>query len=90
MKVSYSEQPPQFDGGSLSINFAVTVDGTLVLCSISAEALEDHFGAHSALEEDLIKAFEQGRARIRSVCTTALEVSGGAPVVLRSGLFRIG
>ena len=53
------------------------------------ESLEDHFGAQSPLEDELLHAFQRGRARIRSVCAEALDQNDGASVVLRSGLFRV-
>ncbi len=72
-----------------ALHFIALIDAQPVVCSISAEALEDHFGAASAREDDLLPAFEQGRARIRSVCAEALDSNGGESVVLRSGLFRV-
>ncbi len=89
MPITFADEPPVYDGGDLAIDFTALVDGNAVVCSISAEALEDHFGAKSSRAEDLMPAFEQGRARIRSVCAEALDSSGGKSVVLRSGLFRV-
>jgi hypothetical protein len=57
--------------------------------AITAEALEDHFGAHSALESALMAAFDSGRNPIRSVCAEAIDQNGGKGVVLHSGLFRV-
>jgi hypothetical protein len=89
MHISFADEPPVYDADDLAIHFTALVDGDAVVCSISAEALEDHFGAASPRSEDLMPAFEQGRARIRSVCAEALDSSGGKSVVLRSGLFRV-
>lgn len=89
MHITFPEQQPVFDGSSLSVRFMARVDGEPVVCAITAEALEDHFGADSALETALIAAFEQGRGRIRSVCAEALDQSEGSGVVLHSGLFRV-
>jgi hypothetical protein len=89
MHITFSDAPPTFDGDDLAVHFTALVDGKSVVCSISAEALEDHFGAASAREEDLLKAFERGIARIRSVCAEVLDDNGGESVVLRSGLFRV-
>jgi hypothetical protein len=89
MHITFAEDPPVFDGVDLVINFTALVDGQPVVCSISAEALEDHFAAVSAREEDLMPAYEQGRPRIRAVCAEALDENGGQAVVLRSGLFRV-
>ncbi|MDR5811256.1 DUF1488 domain-containing protein [Caballeronia sp. LZ019] len=89
MHITFSEERPVFDGDDLAVHFTALVDGEAVVCSISAEALEDHFGAASPREEDLMPAFENGAARIRAVCAEALDDNGGQPVVLRSGLFRV-
>lgn len=89
MHITFNDDRPVFDGVDVAVHFTALVDGEPVVCSISAEALEDHFGAASAREDDVMQAFEQGRARIRAVCAEALDDNGGSPVVLRSGLFRI-
>ncbi len=89
MTITFPDDPPVFDGANLAVRFTACVDGRPVECSITAEALEDHFGADSALEDTLLKAFERGRARIRSVCAEALDQNQGERVVLHSGLFRV-
>ncbi|PPB84353.1 uncharacterized protein DUF1488 [Mycetohabitans endofungorum] len=87
--INFEDAPPSFDGARMMLDFTASVDGRLVRCSVSAEALEDHFGAASALESELLQAFERGRNRIHRVARLALEDSDGQPVVLHSGLFRI-
>ena len=89
MQIQFTDGPPTYDGDDFALHFVALVDGQPVVCSISAEALEDHFGAASAREDDLLAAFERGRARIRSVCAEALDSHSGESVVLRSGLFRV-
>lgn len=89
MRITFPDDQPGFNGSSLTVQFMAQVDGEPVLCAITAEALEDHFGAQSALEEVLLKAFEQGRGRIRSVCAEELDRNDGGGVVLHSGLFRV-
>jgi len=89
MHIQFSDDPPIYDGDDFALHFTALVDAQPVVCSISAEALEDHFGATSAREDDLLPAFERGRARIRAVCAEALDSNGGQSVVLRSGLFRV-
>jgi hypothetical protein len=89
MHIKFADNPPIYDGDDFALNFTALVDAQPVVCSISAEALEDHFGATSPREEDLLGAFERGRARILAVCTEALDSNGGKSVVLRSGLFRV-
>ncbi|WP_429320654.1 DUF1488 family protein [Paraburkholderia sp. GAS448] len=52
----------------------MTVDGeAVVACAITTEALEDHFGADSALESNLMAAFDKGRNRILSVCAETVD-----------------
>ncbi|RQT13274.1 DUF1488 domain-containing protein [Burkholderia contaminans] len=94
-RVTLVDEPPVFDGAALQLRFVVDVDGELQTCAITVEALEDHFGARSALEADLRDAFEQGRARIEAACADVLgDSSGGGTgngnggVVLHSGYFR--
>jgi hypothetical protein len=89
MHITFADESPVFDGDDLAVHFAALIDGEPVVCSITAEALEDHFGAKSPREDDVLAAFENGAARIRAVCAEALDDSGGQPVVLRSGLFRV-
>jgi hypothetical protein len=84
MRITFPDDTPGFNGSSLTVQFMAQVDGEPVLC-----AMEDHFGAQSALEEVLLKAFEQGRGRIRSVCAEELDRNDGGGVVLHSGLFRV-
>ena len=89
MHITFTDDAPVFDGSSLTVRFNACVDGEPVACAISAEALEDHFGADSSLEDALIGAYERGRARIRSVCAEALDQNSGESVILHSGLFRV-
>ena len=89
MRITFPDEAPGFDGSSLTVQFTARVDGEPVICAITAEALEDHFGAESALEDVLLEAFRRGRQRIHSVCAEALDQSDGAGVILRSGLFRV-
>jgi len=85
--VTLTDEPPTFDGAALQLRFVVDVDGVPQACAITVEALEDHFGARSALEADLRDAFEHGRARIEAACADVL-ASGNHDVVLHSGYFR--
>lgn len=96
-RVTLVDEPPVFDGAALQLRFVVDVDGEPQTCAITVEALEDHFGARSALEADLRDAFEQGRARIEAACADVLgdssgggngDGNGNGGVVLHSGYFR--
>ena len=82
-----TDAPPEFDGAVMQMRFVVEFDGKPQICAITVEALEDHFGARSALEADLREAFERGRARIEAACAEVLaDGKGGAE--LHSGYFR--
>ncbi|OXJ25945.1 hypothetical protein CFB82_36345 [Burkholderia sp. HI2714] len=90
-RVTLVDEPPVFDGAELQLCFVVDVDGEPQTWAITVEALEDHFGARSALEADLRDAFEQGRARIEAACADVLGDSndnGNGGMVLHSGYFR--
>ncbi|CAB3716944.1 DUF1488 domain-containing protein [Trinickia soli] len=89
MRVTFPDDAPVFDGAQMVVRFVANVEGVPLSCAITAEALEDHFGAGSTLESELLRAYADGRERIRDVCQRAIEQSDGAAVVLRSGLFRI-
>jgi hypothetical protein len=89
MQVHFHDDQPIYDGTDIVVRFVAEVDGSPVVCAMTAEALEDHFGAESILEGDLIEAFTRGRTRIQAICRQALEESGGAAVILHSGLFRV-
>ena len=89
VQVTFPDDAPAFDGAQVVVRFIAVVNGVSLSCAITAEALEDHFGARSTLEAELLRAFAEGRERIHEVCKRAIEASGGAAVVLRSGLFRI-
>jgi hypothetical protein len=89
MHITFADESPVYDGDDLAVHFAALVDGEPVVCSITAEALEDHFGAKSPREDDVLDAFASGAARIRAVCAEVLDDNGGQSVVLRSGLFRV-
>lgn len=89
MNIQFPDNPPSYDGADLVVRFGATVDGALVDCAITVEALEDHFGASSPLESALLEAFRVHRARIESLCAQALERSGGDAVTLHSGIVRM-
>lgn len=55
-----------------TVAFPAQVNGIDVNCEISAEALEDHFGARSANGSDLLAAFEANRSAIEAVARVKL------------------
>jgi len=52
------------------------------------EALEDHFGAASLREDDLIAAFNSNRHPIEHAAKRLLDEIGAEPVPMHSGYFR--
>lgn len=89
MKLSFPPTPPEYHAYLLELGFPAMVDGTRVRCAITAEALEDHFGAASMREADLVAAFDAHRPAIEAAAARLLEATGGEPVVLHSGYFRM-
>lgn len=55
-----------------AVSFVALVDGTEVICEISPEALEDHFGATRTHRSCLLAAFESHRAEIESAAAAIL------------------
>lgn len=88
MNISFPRTAPLFDSESFTLVFPAVVDGAHIECGITAEALEDHFGAHSISEADLVKAFGVHRGVIEETAASLIEATRGAPVVLHSGVFR--
>lgn len=89
MKISFPRTAPEFDSASFTLVFPADVDGARIECSITAEALEDYFGARSIGEPDLVKAFHAHRGAIEEAAAMLIEAACGAPVVLHSGVFRV-
>jgi hypothetical protein len=89
MKISFPRTAPEFDSEFFTLKFPAEVDGARIECSITAEALEDHFGARSISETDLAEAFGAHRGAIEETAATLIEATHGAPVVLHSGVFRM-
>lgn len=88
MQISFPAEPPEYCGRDLVLAFPALVDGELVQCAITAEALEDHFGAESLREEDVLRAFEMHRYAIEKAAREMLQELGKKPVLLHSGFFR--
>ncbi|KVD11383.1 hypothetical protein WI80_11815 [Burkholderia ubonensis] len=88
MQISFPAEKPEYCGPDLVLAFPALVEGGRVWCAITAEALEDHFGAASPREQDLADAFARHRPVIERAARCMLEEVGGRPVLLHSGLFR--
>ncbi len=88
MKIHFPEESPEYCARDLVIAFPAEVDGTRVQCAITAEALEDHFGAASLRDDDLITAFELNRRPIEHAARQLFNEIGAKPVLMPSGYFR--
>ena len=86
MNIRFPHDPPQYN--NLKLTFTALVDDKCINCSITAEALEDHFGAQSAREEDVLQAFAHHRREIENAASRMLREIGPTPVILHSGYFR--
>lgn len=86
--VSFPSSAPTYCATSLTLSCPALVDGNDTLYSITAEALESHFGARSPRKEDLVAAFTTHRPRIEQLAETLFELTNAREICLRSGHFR--
>ncbi|MGF6903512.1 hypothetical protein P3T22_004798 [Paraburkholderia sp. GAS348] len=70
------------------VAFEANVDGADVWCSVSLDALNDHFGNEGPSAHNLVGTFEANRARIENATRRVLEKNGGKSVELESGDFN--
>jgi hypothetical protein len=66
------------------VAFEANVDGKEVWCSVSLDALVDHFGSAGTSSHDLVTTFEDNRSRIESAARRVLEKNGGESVELET------
>jgi hypothetical protein len=88
MQIVFPKEVPEYSGRELTLAFPAMVDGERVECTITAEALEDHFGAASPRAEDMLHAFDRHRDRIEAVARRLLSDTRAQCLVLRSGYVR--
>jgi hypothetical protein len=88
MHIHFPPEMPEYCARDLVVAFTAVVDGKGVQCAVTAEALEDHFGAASLREDDLLSAFEAHRSAIEHSAERMLKEVEGKPVLLHSGFFR--
>ena len=84
MQIQFPNEAPEYSGRELTLAFPAMVDGQRVECMITAEALEDHFGAASPRLEDMIVAFDAHRPRIEAAAFANLRL----PRSCRNGTCR--
>jgi hypothetical protein len=70
------------------VAFEANVDGADVWCSVSLDALNDHFGNDGTSAHTLVGTFEANRARIENATRRVLEKNGGRSVELETGDFN--
>jgi Protein of unknown function (DUF1488) len=88
MEITFPAKPAEFRGWNLTVGFVARVDDRHVDCAISAEALEDHFGAESPDPDDLLAAFDRNRPAIERAARNVLRNSDSSEILLRSGYLR--
>jgi hypothetical protein len=88
MQILFPNETPEYSGRELTLAFPAMVDGERVECMITAEALEDHYGAASYRLEDMIGAFSAHRPRIEAATRRLLSETSAQCLVLRSGYVR--
>jgi hypothetical protein len=88
MQIIFPKEVPEYSGGELTLAFPAMIDGKRVECTITAEALEDHFGAASPRCEDMLHAFDSHRDRIEAVARRLLSDTRAQCLVLHSGYVR--
>lgn len=89
MHITFPRTTPTYRGSNLTVGFDARVDGKNIDCAISAEALEDHFGAASSSAADLLKAFNRHRAEIENTARNLLHLVDTRQLLLHSGHFRV-
>lgn len=88
MPVTFPAAAAEYRGSNLTVAFPALVDGREVDCTISAEALEDHFGAVSPSATDLLESFNAHRPEIERAARSLLRELGTNELRLHSGHFR--
>jgi len=70
------------------VAFEANVEGKEVWCSVSIDALNDHFGNTGTSSHDLISAFEGNRKVIEDAARRVLQRNGGQSVELETRDFH--
>ncbi|SAL13340.1 periplasmic protein [Caballeronia terrestris] len=70
------------------VAFEANVEGREVWCSVSLDALNDHFGNEGTSSHALLSTFEGSRMRIEEAAKRVLEHNGGQSVELESSDFK--
>lgn len=82
MQIEFTNRVIPTDNGGLL--FQALVDGKSVVCSISSQALQHHFGGTDDVTEAQIsnlKAFERGQKKINAAAERMIRAGHGAVMV---------
>lgn len=89
MDITFPDYAPNYDGNRFVLTFSAEAGTTRIECAITAEALEDHFGAASVRETDLHVAFAAHRATIERAAACLIDATRATSITLHSGYFRM-
>ncbi|TXI78673.1 MULTISPECIES: DUF1488 family protein [unclassified Cupriavidus] len=87
-QIEFPDGVPSYCPAGPSLQCEARVDGAPACYDITAEALEDHFGARSYRYEDLSEAYVHHRDAIQAMARSLFEMTGARNIVLHSGHFR--
>lgn len=87
-QIVFPDTEPSYCPAGPRLQCLVQIDGNHATYEVTAEALEEHFGARSYLCEDLMPAFLHHRKTIEGVARGVFEMTGARNIVLHSGHFR--
>ena len=87
MNISFPSDIEPHVHTSEGVAFQAVIDGDVVWCVISRQALEDHFDLASSSGQSWVSTFKQNKTRIEEVATRLLERSSGTERLLRTGDF---
>lgn len=87
-QIRFLPDEPTYCAAGPRLQCRASVDGNSASYAITAEALEDHFGARSCRSDDLLSAFQVHRGDIEAVARMLFEQTGSKEITLHSGHFR--
>jgi hypothetical protein len=88
--IEFPQGLPHYCAADLTLTCTANVDGRPASYAVTAEALEDHFGARSYRQEDLMQALETNRGAIEDMARALFKLTESHTIVLHSGHFRFG
>jgi hypothetical protein len=84
MEISFPTRSA-LDPDRFAVAFPAIVNGVQLRIFVSAEALQDHFGAIG--QDDLVAVFERNRPAIERVARRMLEQGATGEVILKTAYF---